>query len=75
MIGGQGVDSCGKSGRDETPPAGAQATRRLIPRPRKRSLARISTAVSQAVQIIYPICSSLDGIDLVMSQSLFCINE
>ncbi|MGE7304838.1 hypothetical protein ACQKJG_13540 [Priestia megaterium] len=35
MIGGQGVDSCGKSGRDETPPAGTQATRRLILRPRK----------------------------------------
>ncbi|MDR7241269.1 hypothetical protein [Priestia megaterium] len=26
----------------------------------KRSLARKSTAVEQAVQIIYPICSSLD---------------
>ncbi|WP_372586811.1 hypothetical protein [Priestia megaterium] len=26
----------------------------------KRSLARKSTAVSQAVQLIYPICSSLD---------------
>ncbi|WP_260870806.1 hypothetical protein [Priestia megaterium] len=37
----------------------------------KRSLAGRSTAVSQAVQIIYPICSSLEGIDLVMSQSLF----
>ncbi|MGR6336926.1 hypothetical protein ACU5CE_03615 [Priestia megaterium] len=33
----------------------------------KRSLARRSTAVSQAVQIIYPICSSLNGIYLVMS--------
>ncbi|WP_461672399.1 hypothetical protein [Priestia megaterium] len=32
--GRQGVESCGKSGRDETP-AGAQATRRLIGRPRK----------------------------------------
>ncbi|MET3407668.1 hypothetical protein ABIC59_005137 [Priestia aryabhattai] len=35
----------------------------------KRSLARKSTAVSQAVQLLYPICSSLDCIDFVMSQS------
>ncbi|RDZ14904.1 hypothetical protein C3744_13135 [Priestia megaterium] len=70
MIRGQDEDSCGKSGRGETP----QEHRRQggsSPSLGKRSLARKSTAVSQAVQIIYPICSSLDGIDLVMSQSLF----
>ncbi|WP_377519671.1 hypothetical protein [Priestia megaterium] len=48
MIGGQGKDSCGKSGRDETPQehkrrGGSSAARG------KRSLARKSTAVSQAV--------------------------
>ncbi|WP_180231710.1 hypothetical protein [Priestia megaterium] len=31
----------------------------------KRSLARKSTAVSQAVQLMYPICSSLDGLHSV----------
>ncbi|PEU58231.1 hypothetical protein CN367_29705 [Priestia megaterium] len=35
---------------------------------RKRSLAQKSTAVSQAVQLLYTICSSLDGIHFVMSQ-------
>ncbi|MGI1797518.1 hypothetical protein ACRPLQ_03580 [Priestia sp. TRN 1309] len=35
MIGGQGGDSCGRSGIGETPPAGAEATRRLSGRPRK----------------------------------------
>ncbi|WP_249276196.1 hypothetical protein [Priestia aryabhattai] len=35
----------------------------------KRSLARKSTAVSQAVQLLYPICSSLGCIDFVMPQS------
>ncbi|MBU8687511.1 hypothetical protein KM918_09205 [Priestia megaterium] len=39
MIEGQGKDSCGKSGTDETPQErkrrGAQATRRLSGRPRK----------------------------------------
>ncbi|MGG0388785.1 hypothetical protein ABEZ76_12425 [Priestia megaterium] len=58
MIGGQGEDSCGKSGRDETPQerkrrGGSSAARG------KRSLARKSIAVSQAVQLMYPICSSL----------------
>ncbi|QTL50443.1 MULTISPECIES: hypothetical protein [Priestia] len=72
MIRRQDEDSCGKSGRDETPQerkrrGGSPAARG------KRSLARRSTAVSQAVQIIYPVCSSLDGIDLVMSQSLFFV--
>ncbi|WP_129706444.1 hypothetical protein [Priestia megaterium] len=59
MIGGQGEDSCGKSGTGETPQkrkrrGGSPAARG------KRSLARKSTAVSKAVQLIYPICSSLD---------------
>ncbi|MBD8114708.1 UNVERIFIED_ORG: hypothetical protein J2X74_005123 [Bacillus sp. 1751] len=40
-----------------------------VPSRGKRSLARKSTAVSQAVQLLYPICSSLDCIDFVMSQS------
>ncbi|WP_460137646.1 hypothetical protein [Priestia megaterium] len=48
MIGGQGEDSCGKSGR-----GGSAAARG------KRSLARKSTAVSQAVQLMYLICSPL----------------
>ncbi|MFP7732526.1 hypothetical protein ACLHDF_03715 [Priestia aryabhattai] len=48
MIGGQGEDSCGKSGIDETPQeqkrrGGSSAARG------KRSLARKSTAVSQAI--------------------------
>ncbi|MBM6599050.1 hypothetical protein V7094_17870 [Priestia megaterium] len=59
MIGGQGEDSCKESGRDETPQerkrrGGSSAARG------KRSLARKSTAVSQAVQLMYPICLSLD---------------
>ncbi|WP_322551790.1 hypothetical protein AAB109_05375 [Priestia megaterium] len=70
MIGGQGEDSCGKSGTDETPQerkrrGGSAAARG------KRSLAWKSTAVSQAVQLLYPICSSLDRVELLMSQSLF----
>ncbi|RDZ10973.1 hypothetical protein C3744_21585 [Priestia megaterium] len=48
MIGGQGEDSCGKSGRDETPQerkrrGGLSAARG------ERSLARKSTAVSKAL--------------------------
>ncbi|QTL50708.1 MULTISPECIES: hypothetical protein [Priestia] len=59
MIGGQGEDSCRKSGRGETPPerkrrGGSSAARG------KRSLARKSTALEQAVQLLYPICSFLD---------------
>ncbi|MED3878994.1 hypothetical protein [Priestia megaterium] len=59
MIGGQDEDSCGKSGTGETPQenkrrGGSPAARG------KRSLARKSTAVSKAVQLIYLICSSLD---------------
>ncbi|MBY0028159.1 hypothetical protein H7K20_13695 [Priestia aryabhattai] len=47
------------AGTDETPQecmrrGGSAAARG------KRSLARKSTAVSQAVQLMYPICSSLD---------------
>ncbi|MDW4509338.1 MULTISPECIES: hypothetical protein [Priestia] len=72
MIGGQDEDSCGKSGTGETPQrkrrGGSTAARG------KRSLARKSTAVSQAVQLIYPICSSLDGIHSVMSQPLLAVD-
>ncbi|MDR7244733.1 hypothetical protein [Priestia megaterium] len=59
MIGGQGEDSCRKSGRGETPRerkrrGGSSAARG------KRSLARKSTALEQAVQLLYPIYSFLD---------------
>ncbi|WP_338789126.1 hypothetical protein V8Z81_05060 [Priestia megaterium] len=59
MIGGQSEDSCGKSGTGETPQermrrGGSPAARG------KRSLAQKSTAVSQADQLMYPICSSLN---------------
>ncbi|MCU7740234.1 hypothetical protein ACFX4Y_13305 [Priestia sp. YIM B13446] len=69
-MGGKGEDSCGKSGTGETPQerkrrGGSAAARG------KRSHARKSTAVSQAVQLLYPICSSLDRVELLMSQSLF----
>ncbi|MEM5007488.1 hypothetical protein ABEP42_14370 [Priestia megaterium] len=59
MIGGQDEDSCGKSGIDETP---QERKRRggSAPARGKRSPARKSTAVSQAVQLMYPICSSLN---------------
>ncbi|MDO6850557.1 hypothetical protein Q4S57_21650 [Priestia megaterium] len=74
MIREQDEESCGKSGTGETPQerkrrGGSAAARR------KRSLARKSTAVSQAVQLMSPICSSLDWIHLVMSQPLFIIND
>ncbi|PFA99149.1 hypothetical protein CN383_15980 [Priestia megaterium] len=70
MIGGQGEDYCGKSGTDETPQerkrrGGSAAARG------KRSLARKSTAVSQAVQLMYLLWSSLDWFHFVMSQPLF----
>ncbi|WP_460113794.1 hypothetical protein [Priestia megaterium] len=50
MIGGQGEDSCGKSGTDETPQArkrrgGSSAAGG------KRSLARKSTVVSRAIHM------------------------
>ncbi|MEH7361265.1 hypothetical protein ABEP16_00440 [Priestia aryabhattai] len=53
MIGGQGEDSCGKSGTGETPQerkrrGGSSAARG------KRSLARKSTAVKQEVRIVNP---------------------
>ncbi|MGG2090199.1 hypothetical protein ABFY59_24855 [Priestia aryabhattai] len=67
-MGEQDEDFCGKSGIGETPQerkrrGGSAAARG------KRSLARKSTAVSQAVQLLYPICSSLEYIDFVMPQS------
>ncbi|MED4794261.1 hypothetical protein P9683_04580, partial [Priestia megaterium] len=63
MIGGQDEDSCGKSGRGETPQerkrrGGSPAARG------KRSLARKLTAVLQAFQLMYPICSFLDWINV-----------
>ncbi|MFE7819667.1 hypothetical protein ACFU1R_15840 [Priestia megaterium] len=64
MIGGQGEDSCGESGTDETPQGGSSATRT------KRRLARKSTAVSQAVQLMHTICLSLYWINLVKPQLL-----
>ncbi|QDZ78148.1 hypothetical protein D0440_01555 [Priestia megaterium] len=71
MIGGQGEDSCGNSGTGETP---QERTRRggSAPARGKRSLARKSTAVSQAVQLMCLISSSFDHILLVTSQ-LFCL--
>ncbi|MBX9968796.1 hypothetical protein ACFW1J_24585 [Priestia aryabhattai] len=56
------ASSCVLESKTKTP-AGSAAARG------KRSLARKSTAVSQAVQLLYPICSSLDYIDFVMPQS------
>ncbi|MED5243779.1 MULTISPECIES: hypothetical protein [Priestia] len=69
MIGGQGEDSCGNNGTDETPQerkrrGGSSAIRG------KRRLARKSTAVSQAVQLMHTICSSLYWINLVKPQLL-----
>ncbi|MGF9887678.1 hypothetical protein ABEX78_03440 [Priestia megaterium] len=66
MSGGQGEDFCVKSGRDGTPQerkrrGGSSAARG------KRDLARNSTAVSQAVQLLYPICLSLDWGNFVIS--------
>ncbi|WP_165802517.1 hypothetical protein [Priestia megaterium] len=57
MIGGQGEDSCGKSGTGETPQermrrGGSAAARG------KRSLARKSTAVSKAIQLMCTSCLS-----------------
>ncbi|MFE7818836.1 hypothetical protein ICR95_24715 [Priestia megaterium] len=59
MIGGQDEDSCGKSGTGETP---QERKRRggSAPARGKRRLARKSTAVSQAVQLMSTVCSSLD---------------
>ncbi|MFL0497488.1 hypothetical protein [Priestia megaterium] len=58
MIGRQGEDSCEKSGTGETP---QERKRGGSPAAcGKPSLARKSTAVLQVVQLMYPICSSLD---------------
>ncbi|MQR84726.1 hypothetical protein GFV16_02055 [Bacillus megaterium] len=60
MIVGQDEDSCGKSGTGETPQE-RKGRGGSSPARGKRSLERKSTAaVSKAVQLIYPICSSLD---------------
>ncbi|MGE1196546.1 hypothetical protein ACQJ18_17745 [Priestia megaterium] len=72
MIGGQGEDSCGKSRTGETPqPQECQRRGGSRAACGKRSLARKSTAVSQAVQLMDPIYSSLDWIHLIMSQPRF----
>ncbi|MDD9785845.1 hypothetical protein [Priestia megaterium] len=70
MVGGQGEDSYGNSGTDETPQerkrrGGSSAARG------KRSLARKATAFEQAVQIVYPDCSSVGWVHFVMSQPHF----
>ncbi|PGK26268.1 hypothetical protein COA23_06740 [Priestia megaterium] len=66
MMGGQGEDSCRKSGTGESP---QERTRRGgLPAARgKRSLARKLTAISQAIQLMYPIYSTLNWNDLVTS--------
>ncbi|MBZ6486235.1 hypothetical protein SFC34_18385 [Priestia aryabhattai] len=48
MIGGQGEDSCGNSGKDETPQEHKQRGGSAAARG-KRSLARKSTAVSKVL--------------------------
>ncbi|MGB8462145.1 MAG: hypothetical protein WCE31_10605 [Priestia megaterium] len=59
MIGGQDEDSCGKSGTGETPtPQERKRRGGSAPARGKRSLARKSTAVSQAVQLM-SLCLSL----------------
>ncbi|TPF18317.1 hypothetical protein [Priestia megaterium] len=72
MIGGQDEDSCGKSGTGDTPQERTQRGGSAAARG-KRSLARKSTAVSQAVQLMYTSCSSLDWIHFVMSQPLILL--
>ncbi|MBX9986389.1 MULTISPECIES: hypothetical protein [Priestia] len=69
MIGGKDEGSCGKSGTGETP---QERMRRggSAPARGQRSLAQKSTAVSQAVQLMYSICSSFNWIYFVMSQPL-----
>ncbi|MBD8845978.1 MULTISPECIES: hypothetical protein [Priestia] len=74
MIREQGKDSYRKSGTDET----RQERKRRggsAPARGKRSLAWKSTAVSQAVQLLYLICLSLDWINVVMWQSVFNSKE
>ena len=59
LIGGRGEDSCGESGTDAIPQEHKRQEGSSTARG-KRSLARESTAVSQAVQPIYPSCSYLE---------------
>jgi len=59
LIGGQGEDSCGNSGTGETPKEHKRRGGSLAAHG-KGSIARKSTAVSQAVQLMYPIFASLD---------------
>jgi len=61
-------------GKAKTPAGKAQATRRSSSARGNRSIARKSNAVSQAVQLMYPICSSLDWIHFIMSQPHFLWN-
>ncbi|MED3878349.1 hypothetical protein [Priestia megaterium] len=58
MIGEQDEDSCGKSGIGETPQKRMRGGDSAAARG-KRSLAGKSTAVSQAVQLMYISCSYL----------------
>ncbi|MGN2274647.1 hypothetical protein [Priestia megaterium] len=72
MIGGQGEDSCRESRTGEAPQervrrGGSAAARG------KRSLVRKSMAVSQAVQLMYTSCSSLDWIHFVISEPLILL--
>ncbi|MGF9944358.1 hypothetical protein ABEX44_14010 [Priestia megaterium] len=62
MIGGQGEDSCGNSGTGETPKERKRRGGSLAAHG-KGSIARKSTAVSQAVQLMYPICTYLNRIN------------
>ncbi|MGF9889018.1 hypothetical protein ABEX78_10220 [Priestia megaterium] len=73
MVGGQGEDSCGKSGTDETPQerkrrGGSSAARG------KRSLARRSIAVEQAAPLIDRNWSSLIGF-LSLCPNLFLFSS
>ncbi|MEW4274088.1 hypothetical protein [Priestia megaterium] len=65
MIGGEGEDSWGENGTNETPQEPMQRGG-LSAACGKRGLARKSTAVKQAVQIIYSYYSSLNEGELGM---------
>ncbi|MED4047177.1 hypothetical protein [Priestia megaterium] len=56
---------------------GAQVTRRLSARPRKaKPCTDINCGVtSDLYELLYPVCSSLGWIHLVMSQPLFCFRD
>ncbi|MGG3196034.1 hypothetical protein [Priestia aryabhattai] len=59
MIGGQGEDSCGKSGTDETPHK-AQATGRLSARPRKaKSCTEINCGITHKQFRLFSPCVRL----------------